>query len=155
MKCTIDGIEMEGTVEEILTVMKAKAITERVVTLEPVKKSDSRVGAWTPARREAFAQTMRETWAKRKKAAKHAYSRNVPVWSEVNKDKILPPPLAEIGSVYKTAWPKDKVLSKLARPHGNDFEKANVEFYELLRTGTIQETKNGRFRAPFGVTRLV
>ena len=124
------------------------------ITLEPVKKSDAR-SAWTPARRQAFAKTMRETWAKRKKAAKHSYSRNVPIWSQVNGNKILPPPLAEIGSVYKTAWPKEKVLTKLARPHGNDFEKANMEFYELLRTGTIQETKNGRFRAPFGVTRLV
>jgi len=166
MKCDINGVKVEGSVEEIIEILsrlKTEGMTIKKVTaapnitLEPVPQKHGLSGQpWSAGRRAAFAKTMTDSWARRKKAKVHRpYSRNAPVWSEVNKNKILPPPLAEMGSIYKTAWSKDKVLSKLARPHGNDFDKANAEFDTLMASGTIQETKNGRYRAPFGVTRLV
>jgi hypothetical protein len=166
MKCDINGVKVEGSVEEIIEILsrlKSEGMTIKKVaaapniTLEPVPQKHGLSGqAWSPERRKAFAKIMTESWARRNKAkVRRQYSRNAPVWSEVNKNKILPPPLAEMGSIYKTAWSKEKVLSKLARPHGNDFDKANTDFDALMASGTIQETKNGRFRVPFGVTRMV
>ena len=142
---------MEGTVEEILEVLKLK---ETTVIQAPAEKIQQR-GPWSPARRAAQAKRMTESWANRKKATRKPYSRHAPVWSVVNRSKILPPPLTEIGCTFKRAWAKEKILEKLAVPHNGDFTKADAEFVALVASNTLLETKNGRWRAPFGATRMV
>ena len=160
MKCDINGVKVEGTVEEIIEILqlvkKYDVPATPIIMLEPVKPTKQhglKGKRWDSVMRARHSVRMQEVWAKRH-AKKSPYSRNAPVWSVVNRNKILPPPLAEIGATYKGAWSKDRIIAKLARPHNGDLSKAHAEFDELTMSGTLQETKTGHYRTLFGVTRM-
>ena len=69
-----------------------------------------------------------------------------------NRSKVLPPSLKKIGATDKTAWTRDKVIrnliSDVLTPGNTEYE-----FSQLIQTKTLIEAPNGKFRAPYGVTR--
>lgn len=155
MKCNINGVIVEGTVEEILEFLAYEKKEAPKLDIVPIEKVHGLTGVkWSPKRRARLAERMTEVWAKRLKKHK-THNRRSPVWSKINGNKILPPALNDIGRSMKHAWSRDKILSHLARPHNNDLNKAVTDFDALLINGTLQVTKNGLFKAPYGVTRMI